>query len=780
MANKIKLKKTLYVGVGGTGVDTLLQVKKCFIDIYGEVPPMIGILAIDTDGGANSKHSTSNRGEKILLIPSEILVCTVKGALNAYHNNPTTYSWVPSNNVGALRTIQGNGAGQVRSNGRFIAYYNNKSIKDHVQAAVTKITSVLPLESRYEVDIDKDGLEYAVDVNIVGSVAGGTGSGMLIDVICLINQALELKGVKFHVCPWIVLPEIFMSIATGPAMACVDSNTYGALCSLDYLVHHEPTAHPINFGFAQIKEPLFDYAYIINNTNSTGTTFTDKNDLTEVIAKRMYLPANPQGADTTSVYDNIVSHQSAGIFDILNKKAWAASVGSAELVYDSQVVANAYAHQIIQQLCANMLNGTSQGAREADNMFDDQEVSIRENNGKDDIINALLNPEPTYDFVAGIDTTESEIAMYLDEQSNVEKLEDELKDKLKKKLNEASIGLEHYLKKIMANDNGKVADAIDFVESVNTIIDICRDEMTEEGKKFRTLNSVPINWHYLIEGCKNTGLARLMGSRNEEGIELLEAKVREVARNRREEIRREWAQKFYNTFQDEVNKNRSQLNALKNTLEAIRRQHNEQLVLLRRMSQSDSKFQIYFHKDDVIKASYYQIEEAIITGFTTYLSEGTSEWIGLPEDKIEKSLWKYAEGIALVQKALGTDIESVIQKMSEEEVKSYIERLKILAAPLWNHDTQGYNPERSDLARIVVVGVNNRDKSILRSDAYMDLLNPSTTDKASFASTNQKDRIYLMIIENLLPIYAVNNFKTYEIANEKLEKGVSARANYID
>ena len=31
---KIKLKKTLYIGLGGTGVAALLKVKKCFIDSY--------------------------------------------------------------------------------------------------------------------------------------------------------------------------------------------------------------------------------------------------------------------------------------------------------------------------------------------------------------------------------------------------------------------------------------------------------------------------------------------------------------------------------------------------------------------------------------------------------------------------------------------------------------------------------------------------------------------------------------------------------------------------
>lgn len=93
---KIKLKKTLYVGLGGTGVAALLKVKKCFIDSYGEIPPMIGFLAIDTDTAAFSKEETSNFGAPIRLNSSEFLVCTVKNALPTYRSNPRlTIGYLP-------------------------------------------------------------------------------------------------------------------------------------------------------------------------------------------------------------------------------------------------------------------------------------------------------------------------------------------------------------------------------------------------------------------------------------------------------------------------------------------------------------------------------------------------------------------------------------------------------------------------------------------------------------------------------------------------------------
>ena len=58
-----KIKRCLYVGLGGTGMNALLHTKKMFIDTYGEVHPMIGFLGIDTDGGAYKKAILSNKGE---------------------------------------------------------------------------------------------------------------------------------------------------------------------------------------------------------------------------------------------------------------------------------------------------------------------------------------------------------------------------------------------------------------------------------------------------------------------------------------------------------------------------------------------------------------------------------------------------------------------------------------------------------------------------------------------------------------------------------------------
>ncbi|MCQ2258724.1 MAG: tubulin-like doman-containing protein [Bacteroidaceae bacterium] len=777
----IKLKKTLYVGLGGTGVSTLLKVKKCFVDSYGEVPPMIGFLAIDTDGAASNKSVTSNRGEIIELDPAELLVCTVRGALGVYNANPKTYDWVPSKNVDKLSSIQGGGAGQVRSNGRFIAYYNNQGIKSNIQAVVTKIHQLIPQGSKYEVDTNIGGVEYPANVNVFASIAGGTGSGMLVDVLSIIRDALNQNAQAFKLYPWIVLPEVFRAMNQGPSMANVLYNSYGALRTLDYIMHYDPKTPAINFGYSKVNEPLFDYAYIINNMNQAGVSFNTLDDLIDVVAKSAFLPANKMGDDLASPFDNIVAQKMGGTYDILNKKAWAASASSAELIYDSQAVGRAIAYTTITQLCESMLQSPADGSTDANAFFDDQNVMIRENNGRDDVINALLSPAPIYSLQIDENTTEFDINSYIENNCGQTQLETSLKDALEKKLATTNSYFEKYISEIMSRPQGKVDAALKFMSSLSDIITICKGEMEEEGQNYRALNSVPAQWGAMLNAVKVKGIKSIFGkSIDEEAVEILQNKLVEVVMNRREEIRRSWAIKFYTSFEDTIKKKLQKVESLKAILIQIGKDNTRKLLAEQHESSSKSKFQIFLHEDDVMKASQHSIDDVVKTNFMQFLNGGVSPWLGQSQEYVENKLWSFAKESPSVKLAVNTNIDDILSNLPEEKVKSYLEHLKVLAAPLWTYNTQGFNNTNLQLDRFVIVGVGNRNTSVLSQNKAFNTYFDTNGNKTSFASTNQNDRVYVLVVEDLLPIYAVNNFSSYQRDYEdKIARGFMM-ANYLD
>lgn len=135
-----KIKRCLYVGLGGTGMNALLHTKKMFVETYGAVPPMIGFLGIDTDGGVYKKELPSKYG-MVSLSPSEQMPIKVENARDAYITSKDHFTWVPEQNVFAL-TAMTKGAGQIRTNGRFALTCNFVALTNKVKDAVNRICSV--------------------------------------------------------------------------------------------------------------------------------------------------------------------------------------------------------------------------------------------------------------------------------------------------------------------------------------------------------------------------------------------------------------------------------------------------------------------------------------------------------------------------------------------------------------------------------------------------------------------------------------------------------------
>ena len=225
MSQPIKITRTLYVGLGGTGVRAILRAKQCFMDSYGDIPPMVAFLAIDTDKAIRDKSLPSRSGKEVKFTENEICFCGIVGsALDIYRNHLSQFQWLPRRNVSFLSNLRNTGAGQVRSNGRFLARHNATEISKRVASKVAEIGRPIPIGSKFIYDTNKDGVEYPVIVNVVGSVAGGTGSGTILDILVLIAKTLRDSGLSYSIKPWMVLPEVFRHMAPGPASENVFQN----------------------------------------------------------------------------------------------------------------------------------------------------------------------------------------------------------------------------------------------------------------------------------------------------------------------------------------------------------------------------------------------------------------------------------------------------------------------------------------------------------------------------------------------------------------------------
>ena len=150
--NKPKIRKSLFIGLGGTGAKTLLALKKRFYEVYGHVDGQDGIprfaqfLVFDTDAAAtrneslNGAQNTSTGAERdIRFEPSEVIgveAPEVKEFIQDKDNKGLYDYWMPLENEYLLQALNrlDEGAGQIRLFGRLAYHWNAQKIaKTHFQ-----------------------------------------------------------------------------------------------------------------------------------------------------------------------------------------------------------------------------------------------------------------------------------------------------------------------------------------------------------------------------------------------------------------------------------------------------------------------------------------------------------------------------------------------------------------------------------------------------------------------------------------------------------------------
>lgn len=254
---------TLLIGLGGTGAEVLMRVRRLFFERYGANPdgsvgyPFVGYLAIDTNNEAFTKIQNADLSEYVrrniqLRVggdPPEAINCLVdERAYNEYltggeRDHPHIFSWLERpvlTRVGAVRLT--GGAGQCRPLGRLAFFHHFDRIRDAVQRRIEEIQrNSQPAAAqpwlKYNVQVDPTRLHVVV----IYSLAGGTGAGMFLDTGMLVRKVvtedLKLTGVQVYYTHFAVLPEIFLrgvQLGAPHMRSAIQENAYGALREMEY------------------------------------------------------------------------------------------------------------------------------------------------------------------------------------------------------------------------------------------------------------------------------------------------------------------------------------------------------------------------------------------------------------------------------------------------------------------------------------------------------------------------------------------------------------------
>ena len=771
----IKITRTLFIGLGGTGVKAILRTKQCFMDAYGEIPPMVAFLAIDTDKKIKAQKLESIKGKDVTLTDNEICFCPIDGnATQIYLGNQNEFGWMPKKNSSFLQKLKNDGAGQIRTNGRFLARYNAVTISQYITSKVNQIGAPLPLDCKFEYDMNSQGMQYPTNINIVGSIAGGTGSGLMIDIINLVAHTMNGTGLTFRVFPWMVLPDVFRHMAPGVASQNVFANAYGVLTEMDYLYHLEVTNNkPINFGFTSITS-LDGSVYrtaVFNNKNKAGIVFQSIDEITDAIGRCMFLPAN--GVDGTSIEDNLSAASFA--YNIRDKKANYSSAGCSELVYDNQAVGNVIARSIIADLCqeetraANDINALN----EATTWASSQAVAIEEH-GVDLLTDSLLSKYWPGQITFDRNSDVSYINTTIEAATAAGYVLDEVKHNFEEKKSNVISLLDSEIDNYLKKPNG-VGAAISFLEALLIDIEQSKNEMIDEQQECKNIIAANdyTNWDAELSNIRKPFW--LGGGIDEDNANALSQTVSEHIAVKRDHLRHGWAIQFYTDFSTVIEGKLALYRQFRQILSVISNKQKSEIVSIQRKAKAESKFQIYLHGKDVLDYKRPDIT-SIITAFQT--NNSIKHLIGSGQESIERVLWNFAKNMPEVINAVNVSIEDKLSQMPDAEVKDLIERLKNLASPMWNTNLGGYVTQASPLSGIFAIGCYDALNGILQ-EKFKDQFKIGSQN-ASFVTTRQTDRILLYRIECYSPIYAVNNLAGYK---KEAEDGLGRDAYpvyYID
>lgn len=768
MSKTIKISRTLFVGLGGTGVKAILRTKQCFVDAYGEVPPMVAFLAIDTDKKIRDASLPTRKGKDVKFEENEICFCGITGsALDIYRNHLTQFQWLPRRNASFLANLKNTGAGAVRSNGRFLARHNAIEISKRVASKVTEIGKPLPIGSRFVYDTNKDGVEYPIKINVVGSVAGGTGSGTILDMLVLIAKTLRNSGLSYSITPWMVLPEVFRYMASGPESANVYQNAYGAIRELDYLYHlPRDNQNALDFNFDKVyymDEGIGD-TYLINNTNKAGVVFQDIDDITNSIGRCMFLPSN----EVDSVKDN--TQNVSFVYNIRNKEAHYVSAGSAEIVYDNQAVGNVIAKGIIAQICEELCKSDSINSLNEVNAWTTSEAVAIEEHNADLLTDSILPKYAPFSVIIDKDADENTVNANIFAGADAPNVLEEVKDNELKKFETVKTQLNKKIEEIIDSQNG-IGAAKDFLESLSDNIAICKDEMSSEASELKKSLAYTFDWSAEITALR-TGIFRIF---DKDAAEALQSKITEHIAQKRDLLRHNWAIQFFTDLETYVNKLSQDISVFKSNVEAVERRQRRDINAIQQLAKSDSKFQIYLHSNEVEHFNLPNVKE------TSSLFRNETPIFTLidkTEKELSDTLFNFAKEQQSVIDAVNVSIEQKMQSMTDEQLKAIFAKIKEMSSPLWAINTGGYLDHAQELTTVFTIGVYDQSKGILK-DKYLDEFTLGTI-KPTFATTHENDRITFFQSQCYSPAYAVNNMIGYLKEADDKFKSESYPVCYLD
>jgi hypothetical protein len=288
MESYVGMTPTVVIGLGGTGKEVMIKIRRMIVESYGSLDafPIVSFLHIDTEQNAKVSEPQIVLNRDISLRPKEQIWAKVEDAkaiLNKLSSYEYLAEWFPPQLKGTDSILAG--AGQIRALGRLAFTLNYQGIKD----AFNKIKAEIVGREKYMLDQWKVQLDKGVNIFVVCSLSGGTGSGMLADMAYNLRDWVPPSDLP-QTSAYLVLPGAFSGLGDR-----VVANAYAALMELNHYSRGDTrfesqySSSPSDRISGQSAQDVpFNFCYLVGNSNDK-VTFAKLSDVLEMVAQNIFL-----------------------------------------------------------------------------------------------------------------------------------------------------------------------------------------------------------------------------------------------------------------------------------------------------------------------------------------------------------------------------------------------------------------------------------------------------------------------------------------------------------
>lgn len=740
------IRKSIMVGLGGTGRDAILNVKRKLREVYGEIPPTIKFLVFDTTFPTYGPDSERLGG-------GEFVPIQVEDASGLIRTQPDIRKWFPEKGVPIRAAIDG--AGQIRGVGRMALFANSKAVVSAIRNAVGLVrdfTVGRVQNDKYEV------MGKHLSINIVTSLGGGTGSGTFLDVAYLFRNSGLSDNDK--IVGYLLLPSIFRWYKFTDN---VEPNCYAALKELEYYMSLEGQAigQKYDFGDESISrdKPPFNLVYLVDNINKEQTEYREIEDLTEFLGTGLFLSCGALVKNSSDTLDNAMKFLS-GQKKIRGKRPLFASFGMSEIFYDGKRLADLLSREIALKL-VNIYNGevNLDIPNEVESAID--VMNIREDKDRDNVIDSIIPPAKVRTFEMP-DPRKGAAQRIIELKTlYINRVEEEtlgianknfdvlLKGKLtaiRKDLEErmnSGYGIEHTQK---------------FINILAGRLDAFRNMMLEEIKEFDSKRKKSQSkYDVLVDDIKKAETKMLGAAKAvQEGCANYQRNVFNEASELREKKRRERAADFFVNLIAEVKAWQARVNEIKGHLSKITQSLSNDIQKAKGRKQEVKAFVIELDDYLVKKTETGTVDVSDFINWLKTSGKSTTEWADLQTKDVEKIILDYCREQKVVRQLIETDVETELRKLPEADLAKIITSLDEMAVPLWQYSVEARNSTQT----IYLFGVPDKDDTIMRDKKLLEKLTGSR-ENPSCVATGDPSRIIFFKIEVAVPAFTIHRMSKF-------------------